>query len=630
LAAAVVSVTAIVLLSAARLGALRSRWTLAAAAGAIERAYPASRNVVITAEELLRYPERSRSWVVDRVLERAAPIAMRVDRSAVTPLRKDVGFVLLAAVVAVLVVVGLPQRAFTTARDVISSDRTSDSRPNLDSAIEATITPPAYIGEPARTIRNPERIDAVQGSRLRLAISGGPWRARFGTTPLAAGADGNRAVFDLPLQQSGYVAIDAGDDRTSGRRRLVPIAVVPDRAPSIRITAPAKDLLLPDAKRTVAVEASAMDDFGLHSLELRYTKVSGTGEQFEFHEGSIPLSLSPQNDRVWNARAALALSRLALAPGDSIIYRILGRDRRPGDEGTASSDTYFIEIAGPGQVALEAFEMPPDRERYALSQQMIVLKLERLRARERALDRAALENEIANIAAEQRAVRANFIFLTGGTVEDEEQEAEHSHEIQEGRLENTARREIVAAIQFMSRAEQGMAAVSTAAALPPAKAAVEALQRAFGRNRYFLRTVPVRSRVDPSRRLSGETSTAADWRRELFPVPFDGPHMAARTILARLLDLSHGIRDGSLPPAALTAIAEETIAVEPSSAEWQGVSKSLLHLRDTAKEDSAARAALLGNTVSAVARIVQRTSVPIRRTTRDGSVRSAWSEERRR
>ena len=187
-----------------------------------------------------------------------------------------------------------------------------------------------------------------------------------------------------------------------------------------------------------------------------------------------------------------------------MIYRIVGRDERPGDAGLASSETFFIEVAGPGQVALAGFELPPDRERYALSQQMIVLKLERLRAREKTLDRATLEQEVGNISAEQRAVRANFVFLMGGQVEDEEAEAEHSHEIQEGRLENTARREIVDAIQHMGKVEVGLAAINTTAALPPARAAVEALQRAFGRNRYILRTLPVRSRVDPSRRLTGE------------------------------------------------------------------------------------------------------------------------------
>ena len=87
---------------------------------------------------------------------------------------------------------------------------------------------------------------------------------------------------------------------------------------------------------------------------------------------------------------------------------------------------------------------------------MIVLKIQRLRARERTLGRAALEEATASIAAEQRAVRANFIFLMGGHVEDEEEEAERSSEIAEGRLQSSARKEINAAIDYMSRAEQAL------------------------------------------------------------------------------------------------------------------------------------------------------------------------------
>ena len=354
-------------------------------------------------------------------------------------------------------------------------------------------------------MQNPERIEALQGSRLSLTVQGGgTWRVRFGADALDAQGSGGATVVELPLSRSGYLAIERADGDPAASRRLVPVTVIPDRAPTIRVDAPGKDLLLPDATPVVGLSAAATDDFGLQSLELRYTKVSGSGEQFEFKEGSLPLTITRESGRAWKARTDLALSKIGLAPGDAMIYRIVGRDERPGDAGLASSETFFIEVAGPGQVALAGFELPPDRERYALSQQMIVLKLERLRAREKTLDRATLEQEVGNISAEQRAVRANFVFLMGGQVEDEEAEAEHSHEIQEGRLENTARREIVDAIQHMGKVEIGLAAINTSAALPPARAAVEALQRAFGRNRYILRTLPVRSRVDPSRRLTGE------------------------------------------------------------------------------------------------------------------------------
>jgi hypothetical protein len=367
---------------------------------------------------------------------------------------------------------------------------------------------------------------------------------------------------------------------------LIPVVVTPDRAPAIRIDAPGKDLLLPDGRRDIPVAARAEDDFGLRALELRYTKVSGSGEQFEFQEGTLPLSIDRRSGQEWTGRVALALAPMKLEPGDSLVYRVVGSDARPGDAGTASSDTFFIEIAGPGQVSVEGFELPPDRERYALSQQMIVLKLQRLRTREQTMARAAVEEELGALAAEQRAVRANFIFLTGGHVEDEEEEAAHSHEIQEGRLENTARKEISNAIQFMSRAEQEMIAMDTGGALPPAKAAVEALQRAFGRNRYLLRTLPVRSRLDPSRRLSGELDRATDSARTPAPAMPDRVANAARELLNELLALGPGLASAPAGQARLTSLAERALAVAPADESWQTVSRELLQLRDAAHRSS--------------------------------------------
>jgi hypothetical protein len=261
---------------------------------------------------------------------------------------------------------------------------------------------------------------------------------------------------------------------------------------------------------------------------------------------------------------------------------------------------------------------------------MIVLKLERLRARERSISRQALEEEVASIAAEQRAVRANFVFLMGGQVEDEEEEAEHSHEIQEGRLENTARREIVIAINHMGRVESGLAAVNTGEALPPAKAAVEALQRAFGRNRYFLRTLPVRSRIDPSRRLTGETRSASDWRRDVSPAERDAIVVAATTLRSRLVEMGTRVSDARFDAGVLTSLAETALATAPGEPDWQAIAQGLLKLRDAAP---AARLALLADAVTRVTAIAEGGSLavePAGRDRRERSMRSAWAEEQRR
>lgn len=613
----------------------RHRWTRRAAARAIERHAPACLNLIVTAEELTSHPERAQPWIRARVLNDASRMLRDIPLGRLVSLRRAASTGLLAAGACAALLLGGPQRAAVAVREVAARFAERATTPDAEPMrIVVTLQPPAYTRQPVRSVENPERIEAIEGTRVRLTVTGGSrgWQVRYGSRQLASRQASNATIADLQLTESGYFAVEPAQQAEVTARRLLPVVVTPDRAPVIRIEKPGRDLLLPDPRPTVPMVASANDDLGLHSLELRYTRVSGTGEQFEFLEGTVPLEISRGSERTWTAHAQLALSTLQLDPGDSLVYRVVGRDRRPGDAGLAASDTFFVEIAGPGQVALAGFELPPDRERYALSQQMIVLKLQRLRARESRLPRKTLEQETEALAAEQRSVRANFIFLMGGHVEDEEEEAEQSSEIQEGRLENSARREISLAIGHMGRAEQGLVAVNTGAALPPAVAAVDALQRAFGRNRYILRTLPIRSRIDPSRRLTGELKSAGDWGRALEPATPDRGTREARALLASLLELAPAIRGPQPPPppAVLTGLAEDALRIDASSAEWQGVSKRLLQVRDLlAGTGSRTRAIeLLAEAVGAVNAHVRRSSMTLDPpANKFGSLQGAWAAE---
>ena len=552
----------------------RERWSPGAVASLAERGIPESHNVIFTARELLGSAVESAPWMQRRVVERAASIVERASVPAIVPVGRDIFWLGIAAIVLAAIAFGMPQRVA----------RLRSAAPHADRAtvaglaplhVIATVASPPYTGVAPQTLSDPSSLEVIQGGRIALALSGGAaWTVRFGERRLAS-----TPGIEIAPEGSGYFAIERQGSESD--RRLVPVIVTPDRAPTVRIESPGRDLLMPSARGSIAVASVASDDFGLQSLELRYTKVSGSGEQFQFVEGSLPLSIARQNARSWKASGGFDLAQLGLQPGDSVVYRAVARDGRPGPGGLATSDTFFIEIAGPGQVALPGFELPPDRERYALSQQMIVLKLQRLRAREASISREALAEEVSTLAAEQRAVRANFIFLMGGQVEDEEAEAEQSSEIQEGRLENSARREISTAIHFMGQAEQALVAVDTGAALPPAKSAVDALQRAFGRNRYFLRTLAVRSRLDPSRRLTGDLKEASGWHRAVEPATTEATLVRARSLLARLLTLAP---DGRLPAPTATGtvgtLAEEALAVDPGAADWRRVSAALTTLRD--------------------------------------------------
>ena len=558
----------------------RARRHASAAAALVERALPESRNVVFTARELIATPAGTAPWVRRRVVDGAARVLAPADPATIVPIGTDVWWLSAAALAAIVTMAFVPAGWAHLARGV-SAPGMDQKTPAASTALHVAVTvvPPLYTGLPQRRLTDPATLEIVAGSRLTVALEGsGAWSIRFGSRVLLTASASERRSEIVPAD-SGYFAIERSG---AAEARLIPVTVTPDRAPTVRIEAPGRDLLLPAAPGRVELSVVAGDDFGLASLSLAYTKVSGSGEQFEFSEGTLPLTIARDNGRAWRATGAFDLAALKLEPGDSVVYHAVAQDARPGGQGTSSSDTFFVEIAGPGQVALPGFELPPDRERYALSQQMILLKLQRLRARAATMSREALTQEVEGLGAEQRSVRANFIFLMGGSVEDEEQEAAQSNEIQEGRLENSARHEISTAIRHMSEVETALGAVDTGAALPPAKAAVEALQRAFGRNRYFLKTLAERSRIDPSRRLTGDLKEAADWRRLLAP-PTDDPKVRdARLLLSRLLDLTSV---SGRPPVTAAGpvgrLAEEALAIDPSSADWQSISASLTRLRDT-------------------------------------------------
>ena len=589
LTAAVAGLTAGAACAAARYWWARAGRTSLAAARAIESSDPDLRNLVVTAQELIAFPDRTRPYMRERVLAEAGRRAGALDTARVLPLGRDRAAVLVGVAVLAMVVVGRTTTITLPGLKqppVVTRQSAAEAR---DFTID--VAAPAYTGRPPVQLRNPASLEALEGS---LAVVRVPQTTssvvRLNGTELPVGADG---VARTVLTQSGYLAIDAG-----AIHALLPLSVTPDRAPDVRVTAPAKDMRVASTSVRIPIVAEAADDLALGSLELRYTIVSGTGEQFSFIEGTLPATLARGSDQTWRIETTLSPAGLKLEPGDALIYRAVAADRRPGEAGLASSDTFFVEIAGPGDVALAGVEMPPDKERYALSEAMIVLKIERLIAREKGMARPALEEAAGSIGAEQRAVRANFIFLLGGEIEDEEVEAEHSSEIAEGRFANKARQEIVAATVLMGRVERALTAVSTKEALGFARDAVRALQRAFGHSRYLLRALPARARLDPARRLSGDLASAEDWNRALTPAAPDPQTDAARSALMELIAVTRGLDDETARAAAvarLSRLAERLLAMAGAAADLQPAARDLIAARDalTASQVPAARAALL-------------------------------------
>ena len=202
-----------------------------------------------------------------------------------------------------------------------------------------------------------------------------------------------------------------------------------------------------------------------------------------------------------------------------LVYRAVAADARPGD-GSASSDAFFIEISKLGVAAGDAFTLPEEETRYALSQQMLIIKTERLHAaprgdaagrlRERGAEprgRAADDSRRVRVHARRRGRRRGG---RGGAVD-----GAAGRTAAESRSARPARRDDrdEPGGEAADRREHGRARWSAE------RAAVAALQRAFSRDRYILRALATRSQLDPARRLTGSLAEATDWRRDAAGVP---------------------------------------------------------------------------------------------------------------
>ena len=599
----IVATAIVAVVVAAVAGVLRrSRIRRAAIVRALEHAEPSFRNVLVTASELVSGELAASPLVRDRVFSDAAAIARAVDLRRALPSRHVVHAAIIACLVWSIAGVSMWRSRTPGAGSLVRrSSESASSAPSSATAahINVTIEPPAYTGLPRRTLNDPDQIEAVEGSAASVVM----------------GSYATRAV----LQKTGYLAIGEGE-----ARRTIPVVVTTDALPAAAMTSPGRDLVYAGGNARIAFEARATDDFGLRALTLHFTRVSGSGEQFDFQDGEIPLAITRDNSRQWRGAATRSLAELNLKEGDMFVYRAVATDARPGD-GSASSDAFFIEISKLGASAGDAFTLPQEETRYALSQQMLIIKTERLNQKQSTMAASEVSEASLNLAVEQRMVRAEFVFMLGGEIEDEEVEAAQSTELQEGRLENRGQRDLRAATIAMSQAEKLLTGANLPAALTAERAAVAALQRAFARGRYILRALASRTTLDASRRLTGDLSKASDWRRAPREVPAN-----RRGVL--LLDLLRGVAE--LSSAASTnefesrarVLAEESLRIDAASAPLRLVATDLERAAQT--NDSAERLRALASASTAAVDEARRSiaSAPFASSSVDAPLAGALTE----
>lgn len=597
---------------AALIGALAGWWrgrassprdASARAAVALEHRLPNARNLLVTAAELLHAPTSGNEAapltdVARLVVQRAGTFAQSVQAAALIPLRRD-AWQLAASVGGVILVLMLLHNMIPTVTSPLRSAIAGvGSRPGGDldiSQVTVRVAPPSYTRQPTTTTRDPARIDVLAGSVITVTLSSGAdsvvVATRDSTQSVARNTDGT-FTFTKVATADGFLGLlpRAVDGRT-GTRKLIGLTVRSDAAPRVRIVSPARDMIVPDAKRSIPIGVQADDDLALGTLRLRYTKVAGSGERFTFSEGEIPLAVTRASPADWTARATLALEPLLQEPGDLVVYRAVATDTRPGAP-AIESDAFIAELAAPGGVAALGFSLDPDEDRYALSQQMVILKTERLLAQRATLAPEALAEQAMQLAGEQRRVRAEFVFMMGGEFAqqvtgedglmelDEHEEAESEGDLAAGRMVNRGRTALLSAVRAMSRAAVALTTAELAPALGQEKFALAQLQEAFARNRFLMRALSQREQLDLTRRLTGRLDSIARDRARVPDGEANARRTALRGVLAELMAAAarapSGRSDASVFEASVfVGMAQRVLQIDPSSAVSQAIARQL-------------------------------------------------------
>ncbi len=198
-------------------------------------------------------------------------------------------------------------------------------RPRLDGAA-TVLTPPAYSRLPVQQLASPA-CQALQGSTLAFHLTLGtpPGRevgtvqARFGDQDIALTADGGAWSGSLTVTASADLTITASDRDGIALHPAArfPVAVEPDRAPTVSLSGPRGDEVVgPRAQVAVTIEAS--DDLGLAKLDLQATP-SGAPE------AAAPRGLVHENLDGRRAHTRRALIDVAALAGPGASVTLLGR-----------------------------------------------------------------------------------------------------------------------------------------------------------------------------------------------------------------------------------------------------------------------------------------------------------------
>ena len=484
----------------------------------LEESIPGLQYSLVTAVE----PERS------AFAEGIESAVAKEDISGVTSraFRKAVLPAIAAAVVAGLLLYVVPSSALTRGGllgKITGAGSSAVAPPGSRlEKITVDLTPPSYTGERTSTLDDPSSVTALIGSKLVVRGDGSFDGVTADLGSSAVRTQESRGGWALAVAMPAKpVALTLHDRQFE---RIIVLEPRTDSPPKIVLTSPTRDTTMRVAKLVIHLNAAVTDDIGLSGAYFEYLVTTGSGEIFNSRTINTPI-VRFGGSRTGTITSTLDLATLKLNQGDIISIRAIAEDVNTlSGPGLATSDTRTFRIARADEydsVAVDA-AAPPPVDSSALSQRLLIMMTEKLVKEDKKISRAEkvrrsgeigdMENRIKN------RVHEILYEIEGGAGEASADAAPNptgdlAAEEGSDEIHAVQNPDLFQAYQALWDAVRNLQIAEPAAALPPMRVALKALDRARLANRLYLRGIPPKVIVDIARvRMAGKEKGSTNTR----------------------------------------------------------------------------------------------------------------------
>jgi hypothetical protein len=343
--------------------------------------------------------------------------------------------------------------------------------------IELTYHYPARLALPPKTVVDDGDISAVRGSRVAVTVLpdqnvANATLVRDGDEPLAMtkNADGTWST-EIAIDEEGHYRIDLpyGADTQVAASPNYAIEVLPDQVPLVRISRFGRDSQVTSVEEAL-IEVTGHDDLNVATLELVYA-VNDQPEQ------TVALYRGDEASSDVTAGHTLTLEEFGLSPGDLIAFYARAADSTSEDALTSTTDIFFMEVRpfdrnfrrGQGGAGGGMQGGQQERSLSAQQRELVIATFKVARDRGR-YDDAQVSEVTQTLENAQTRIRdrVEAIIRRIGTRDVMERNAGIQR----------MREELPQAVDAMREAEQRLLEESPTEALPPARKALQHLQRA--------------------------------------------------------------------------------------------------------------------------------------------------------